>query len=84
MENKWQLTPEEIEKAWDMFLGEHPDCQWDSNIAGSAIAREAVKKFVEWLVFKKMEGIIDYSGHTCWMISMETLKELCKELGIEK
>lgn len=82
--NDWQLTPKEIEEAWGMFLGEHPDSQWDSNMAGKAIAHEAQKKLVEWLVFKKTEGLTDYRTHVRWVISMETLQDLCRALGIEK
>jgi len=83
MKNDWQLTDKEVEKAWDMFLGEHPDCQWDSNMAGKMIAREAQKKLVKWLVFEKLQGTVDYGGHPLWVITVDTLKELCKALDIK-
>lgn len=47
--NEWELTSKEIEKAWDIFVSEHPGYQWDSNMAGKAIAHESQKKLMKYI-----------------------------------
>lgn len=68
--NKWELTNEEIEKTWDTFLNEHPNCQWDSTMTGRAIAHEAQKKLFEWL---DTEGYLN--------MQVDAYYKLCKALG---
>ena len=80
---EWELTSEEKKAIKDEILKLNPSVSGDrGEMMINLTARQAQKKLVEWLIFKKMEGFAEYSGHHCFVVTMETLRELCKKLGI--